>query len=85
MLILYLVRYNNFFVCFSNNGTPICLINDNLYEFQKINCSHSGNDWSNEYKVYYFRDYGLPGNLDAKLLVFWLFICECLRYTISIS
>ena len=30
------VSYNdNFFVCFLNHSTPICLINDNVYDFKK--------------------------------------------------
>ena len=29
---------------------------DNLYEFQTINSPHSGNNWSPNYKVYYFRE-----------------------------
>ena len=30
------VSYNdNFFACFLNHSTPICLINDNVYDFKK--------------------------------------------------
>ena len=50
------ISYNdNFFVCFSEDKKPICLINDHLYNFKKINCSH-GNSWVNTYKVLYFKE-----------------------------
>ena len=50
------VSYNdNFFVCLLNPSTPICLINDNVYDFQEINCKHNEN-WSPKYKVLYFKE-----------------------------
>ena len=48
--------YNgNFFVCFLNNTTPICLINDNSYNFNEINCKQNEN-WFTSYKVLYFYE-----------------------------
>ena len=48
--------YNdNFFVCFLNGVTPVCLINDDSYNFNKIDCDH-GEAWSLEYKVLYFYE-----------------------------
>ena len=48
--------YNdNFFVCFLNDVTPVCLINDDSYNFDKIDCVHS-RTWSPEYKVLYFYE-----------------------------
>ena len=45
----------NFFVCFLEDTTPICLINDYLYDFKVINCTQNDN-WSPEYKVLYFQE-----------------------------
>ena len=48
--------YNdNFFLCFSNYKTPICFINDYLYNFNKIDCDHY-NEWNSGYKVLYFKE-----------------------------
>ena len=46
---------NNFFVCFLVDTTAVCLINDNLYKFNEIQCRHNSG-WSNAYKVLYFRE-----------------------------
>ena len=46
---------DNYFVCYLKNTTPICLINDYLYDFNEINCVH-GQKWSTEYKVLYFKE-----------------------------
>ena len=45
---------SNFFVCFLDDTTAICLINDYLYNFNEISCKHDPK-WSTEYKVLYFR------------------------------
>ena len=48
--------YNNkFFICFLNDGTPFCAINDYLYDFSIINCTHTPH-WGHEYKVLYFNE-----------------------------
>jgi hypothetical protein len=50
------LSYNdNFFVCYSEISTPICLINDHLYNFEQINCNHSAG-WTNTYKAFYFKE-----------------------------
>ena len=46
---------SNFFVCFLDYYTAICLINDDLYDFEEINCTQNG-DWKTEYKVLYFKE-----------------------------
>ena len=46
----------NFFVCFLHDTTPICLINDYLYNFEEIECQQSNSIWSPEYKVLYFKE-----------------------------
>ena len=46
---------DKFFVCFLEYKTPICLINDNSFEFKKIECENS-NGWSAAYKVLYFAE-----------------------------
>ena len=46
---------DNFFLCYANNTNPICLINDDLYNFKEIGCTH-GLKWSLEYKVLYFNE-----------------------------
>ena len=49
---------DKFFICFSNDENPICIINDNpyeLYKFQKIGCENQRN-YSDRYKVFYFKD-----------------------------
>ena len=46
---------DKFFVCFLEYKTPICLINDNSFEFKKIECEN-GNGWSAAYKVLYFPE-----------------------------
>ena len=45
---------NNFFVCYLDDTTAVCLTNDKSYEFSKINCKHDPN-WYSEYKVLYFE------------------------------
>ena len=48
------MSYNyNIFVCYLEDKTPVCLINDNSYNFTKINCQHN-NGWLDGYKVFYF-------------------------------
>ena len=49
---------DKFFICFSNDTNPICIINDNPYDlsnFQKIGCENQRN-YSDRYKVFYFKD-----------------------------
>ena len=49
------MSYNdNFFLCFSNNKNPVCLVNNYLYEFEKITCDHG--EWNINYKVLYFKE-----------------------------
>ena len=48
---------DKFFICFSNDTNPICIINDNpyeLYKFQKIGCYQR--NYNDRYKVFYFKD-----------------------------
>ena len=48
--------YNgNFFVCFLDDTTPMCLINDYVYNFSKINCELDSG-WYFDYKVLYFKE-----------------------------
>ena len=48
--------YNDrFFVCFSNISVPVCLINNDSYVFNKINCTIRSN-YSSRYKVLYFKE-----------------------------
>ena len=50
------ISYNdNYFVCYLEDTTPFCYINDDLYNFTKIDCSHD-DDWLTDYKVLYFRE-----------------------------
>ena len=50
------MSYNyNIFVCYLEDKTPVCLINDNSYNFNKINCKHN-NGWVDGYKVFYFNE-----------------------------
>ena len=50
------MSYNyNIFVCYLEDKTPVCLINDNSYNFNKINCQHN-NGWVDGYKVFYFNE-----------------------------
>ena len=46
---------DNFFLCYSNNTNPICLINYDLYNFKEIGC-FNGLSWNLEYKVLYFNE-----------------------------
>ena len=46
---------DRFFVCFSNISVPICLINNDLYEFYKIECQ-AKNNYDSRYKVLYFKE-----------------------------
>ena len=45
---------SNFFMCYLDDTTAVCLTNNNRYEFNKINCTHDPN-WGKTYKVLYFR------------------------------
>ena len=48
--------YNDrFFVCFLNKTVPICLINNDLFEFYEIGCYLKSN-YDNRYKVFYFKE-----------------------------
>ena len=54
--IKFAISYNDrFFVCFSNISVPICLINNDLYEFYKIECQ-AKNNYDSRYKVLYFKE-----------------------------
>ena len=60
-----------FFLCFSNNMTPVCLVNNYLYEFDKIACEHSA--WSLDYEVLYFKetdDFMLISRLNLHITMF---------------
>ena len=46
---------DNYFVCYSNNTSPICFINDESYNFKEIGCNH-GVGWDQNYKVFYFSE-----------------------------
>ena len=67
------MSYNDkFFVCISNNKTPICFINDYLFEFKNVNCEQ-GTNWSSNYKVLYFKetdDFMLISRTDLVTTVF---------------
>ena len=46
---------DNFFVCYIVDGVIYCFINDNLYNFYKINCTYT-RGWSTEFKVLFFKE-----------------------------
>ena len=44
----------NFFMCYLDNTTAVCLTNNASYEFNNIGCKHAPN-WGTTYRVLYFR------------------------------
>ena len=46
---------NKYFVCFSINSIPKCVINNNSYEFEEIGCSFNTTSDS-RYKTFYFKE-----------------------------
>jgi len=46
---------NKYFVCFSINSIPKCIINENTYEFEEIGCSFNTTS-DLRYKTFYFKE-----------------------------
>ena len=63
---------DNYFVCYENNSIPTCFINDDSYNFTKIECNHGGN-WNINYKVFYFnetKDFILTSRYELTTTIF---------------
>ena len=46
---------NKYFVCFTINSIPKCVINENSYEFKEIDCNDFGQS-DLRYKTFYFKE-----------------------------
>ena len=46
---------DRYFICILNNTIPLCLINENLFIFEKISCQFNTSSDA-QYKVFYFKE-----------------------------